>query len=65
MSRLTIRLTAAEMGELTNRAKVSGLSIQTFVRNLILEAPPVTAADLLKQMKPLMGERKLRVRRLG
>lgn len=63
MSVLTIRLSEEEKAQLAKRAKKAGLSTGALVRDLIRAEPIMTAADLLREMEPLMGQKNLRIRR--
>lgn len=62
MSVLTIRISNEEKALLAKRAKQAGISTGALVRELIKTEPIVTSADLLKEMKSLVGNQNLRIR---
>ena len=62
MSVLTIRISNEEKASLAKRAKQAGVSTGALVRDLIKAGPIVTSADLLKEMKSLVGDQNLRIR---
>ena len=62
MSVLTIRISDVEKAMLAKRAKQAGVSTGALVRDLIKAEPIVTLADLLKEMKAMVGAQNLRIK---
>lgn len=58
---LTVRLTAEEKRILAQRSRRAGMKKATFVRQLISETPFETASDVLRDLKPHLGDERLRV----
>ena len=58
---LTVRLTAEEKRILAQRSRRAGMKKATFVRQLIRETPFETASDVLGDLKPHLGDERLRV----
>ena len=58
---LTVRLTAEEKRILAQRSRRAGMKKATFVRHLIRETPFETASDVLRDLKPHLGDERLRI----
>ena len=58
---LTVRLTAEEKRILAQRSRRAGMKKATFVRQLIRETHFETASDVLRDLKPHLGDERLRV----
>jgi hypothetical protein len=63
MAILTVRLTDDEAKILAKRSRSAGMKKATFVRRLIREAPFVTAADVLEDLRQRLGDERLRINR--
>ena len=64
MSVLAIRISDKQKALLATRAKEAGVSTGALVRDLIKAEPIVTSADLLKEMKAMVGAQNLRAEQL-
>ena len=61
MSILTVRISEEEKAALAKRAQSEGTTTGALVRRLIQEKPLSTSADLLAEMKSLMGDKRLAI----
>jgi len=60
---LTVRISDKEKKLLARRAGKAGVSSGALVRQMLREAPLVSAAELLDEMNRRLGDAKLRIRR--
>ena len=61
MSILTVRISEEEKAALAKRAQSESTTTGALVRRLIQEQPLSTSADLLAEMKSLMGDKRLAI----
>ena len=60
---LTVRISEEEKALLAKRSKQEGITAGALIRQMLNDAPFVTAQDVLADMERRLGDKKLRVRR--